>query len=82
MFDSPTAVRREEAKVIPLAPVWTRSITFTPGKIPEKFSNVDLDGDGYISFEELLQSVEQFFDGKLELTVEEIYELNNFFFSQ
>jgi hypothetical protein len=82
MFDKPTAVRRDEIKVIPLAPIWTRSITFTPGVIPNKFRRVDIDGDGYISFEELLKAVEQFFDQRLDLTLEEMYELNNFFFTQ
>lgn len=82
MFEKPTAVRREDIKVIPLAPIWTRSITFTPGVIPEKFKKVDKDGDGYVSFEELLKAVEQFFDQKLDLSTEEMYELNNFFFTQ
>lgn len=82
MFEKPTAVRREEAEVIPVAPIWTRSITFTPGEIPSKFKEVDKDGDGYVTFEELLEAVEKFFDGTLDLTVEEIYELNTFFFSQ
>ncbi len=82
MFERGTAVRREEIRVIPVAPIWTRSISFTPGVIPQKFRNIDLDGDGYISFQELLQAIEKFFDGSLNLSVEEIYELNNFFFSQ
>jgi hypothetical protein len=82
MFEKPTAVRREEAQVIPVAPIWTRSIVFAPGVIPTKFRRVDRDGDGYISFQELLKAIEQFFDGTLELNIEEIYELNNFFFSQ
>jgi len=82
MFDMPTAVRREEIRVLPVAPIWTRSITFEPGTIPQKFRSFDSDGDGYISFEELLKAVEQFFDGTLNFSVEEIYELNNFFFSQ
>jgi hypothetical protein len=82
MFEKPTAVRREEAQVIPVAPIWTRSIVFTPGVIPSKFRRIDRDGDGYISFQELLKAIEQFFDGTLDLNIEEIYELNNFFFSQ
>lgn len=82
MFENPTAVRREDIKVIPLAPIWTRSITFAPGVIPDKFKTVDKDGDGYVSFEELLKAVEQFFDQKLDLSIEDMYELNNFFFTQ
>lgn len=82
MFEKPTAVRREEAQVIPVAPIWTRSIAFTPGEIPQKFKRFDLDGDGYIGFGELLKAVEGFFDGTLNYSTEDIYELNNFFFSQ
>jgi Ca2+-binding EF-hand superfamily protein len=68
--------------MMPIAPIWTRSISFTPGVIPEKFKRVDTDGDGYVSFSELLSAIEKFFDGSLEVSVEEIYELNNYFFSQ
>jgi hypothetical protein len=82
MFESSTAVRREDARMMPIAPIWTRSISFTPGVIPEKFKRVDTDGDGYVSFSELLSAIEKFFDGSLEVSVEEIYELNNYFFSQ
>jgi len=82
MFEKPTAVSRDAIKVIPVAPIWTRSITFTPGEIPRKFRNVDLDGDGYISLQELLKAVEAFFDQKLDLSLEDMYELNNYFFTQ
>ena len=51
-------------------------------EIPEKFKNLDTDGDKYISFEELLQAIDNYFDQKLALSVEDIYELNNFFFGQ
>ncbi|MDX9846735.1 MAG: EF-hand domain-containing protein [Tenuifilaceae bacterium] len=82
MFENPTAVRREDAQMIPVAPIWTRSITFTPGVIPEKFREVDKDGDGYVSFQELMKAIEAFFDGSLSMSVEDIYKLNSFFFSQ
>ncbi len=82
IFERPTAVRREEVRVLPPAPIWTRSIAFTPGVIPAKFKRFDADFDGYISFGELLKAIEQFFDGTLNFTTEDIYELNSFFFSQ
>ncbi|MCK4920641.1 MAG: hypothetical protein KAS71_06320 [Bacteroidales bacterium] len=50
--------------------------------IPDKFKNLDINGDEYISFEELLQGIDNYFDQKLTLSVEDIYELNNFFFGQ
>lgn len=51
-------------------------------EIPEKFISLDLDEDGYISFEELLSAIDGYFDQELKLSVEDIYELNNFFFGQ
>ncbi len=51
-------------------------------EIPEKFKNLDIDKDGYISFEELLQAIDNYFDQKLQLNVDDIYDLNNFFFGQ
>lgn len=76
------AVPRSEVKVIPLANVWTRNVTFTPGAIPDKFRIVDADADGYISFQELLKAINDFFDEKNTFTPDEIYELNEYFFSQ
>ncbi len=54
----------------------------TVAEIPDKFKVLDADEDGYISFEELLLAIDNYFDQKLNLKVEDIYELNNFFFSQ
>ncbi len=51
-------------------------------EVPDKFKNLDADGDEYISFEELLQAIDQYFDNRLKLDVNDIYELNNFFFAQ
>lgn len=51
-------------------------------KIPEKFKALDEDNDGYISFDELLKTVDLYFDYQLELDIEEVRELNDFFFSQ
>lgn len=82
MFDQKNAVLRKEIKVVPVAKIWTRSITFTPGVIPDKFKKVDTDGDGYISFSELLKSVDDYFDEKTDFKPEDIYDLNSFFFSQ
>ena len=51
-------------------------------EIPAKFKEIDKDQDGYISFEELLEAIDQYFDRQLRLTVQDIYELNNYFFRQ
>ena len=50
--------------------------------MPEKFRMLDEDSDGYISFDELLKTVDLYFDYQLELDIEEVRELNDFFFSQ
>ena len=50
--------------------------------IPDKFKFLDTDKDGYLSFDEVLTAIDNFFDYQTSLTVEDIYELNDFFFSQ
>ncbi|MEN8157100.1 MAG: EF-hand domain-containing protein [Bacteroidota bacterium] len=50
--------------------------------IPEQFRSLDEDGDGYISFDELLKTVDLYFDFQLELDIEGLRDLNDFFFSQ
>lgn len=51
-------------------------------EIPEKFKSLDIDGDGYISFDEVLRAIDAFFDFENELSTQDIYELNEFFFAQ
>jgi len=51
-------------------------------EIPEKFQKLDLDVDGYLSFDEVLKAIDDFFDFESDLTTDDIYELNDFFFSQ
>jgi opacity protein-like surface antigen len=51
-------------------------------EIPAKFKFIDTDGDGYISFDEVLKAIDDFFDFNSDLSTQDIYELNDFFFSQ
>lgn len=51
-------------------------------EIPGKYRFVDQDRDGYISFDELLKTIDDYFDFLIDLSAEDIYELNNFFFQQ
>ena len=51
-------------------------------EIPEKFVQIDTDGDGYISFDELLRVIDDYFDFEVDLTLEELRQVNEFFFSQ
>lgn len=53
-----------------------------PGNIPEKFIPSDKDGDGFISSKETLGAIDEFFDGTLQLTAEELVELIDYFFEQ
>ena len=50
--------------------------------IPEKFKPVDRSGDGYISFDELIRAINDFFDGNSGYSPNDIRELNDFFFEQ
>ncbi|MBN1187342.1 MAG: hypothetical protein JXB49_34005 [Bacteroidales bacterium] len=54
----------------------------TSVEIPDKFKKVDVDGDHYISFEEVLEAIDNFFDFESNLSTDDVYELNNFFFAQ
>jgi hypothetical protein len=51
-------------------------------EIPEKFAILDSDGDGYISFDELLKVIDSYFDFKINLSLDELRQVNEFFFSQ
>jgi hypothetical protein len=50
--------------------------------IPDKFKAIDTDRDNYISFDEMLREIDRYFDFDSKLTAGDIYELNNFFFTQ
>ncbi len=51
-------------------------------EIPERYKPLDSNGDGYISFEELLKTIDKYFDFQLDLSLDELREVNEFFFSQ
>ncbi|MBE9468925.1 MAG: hypothetical protein IMY72_11500 [Bacteroidetes bacterium] len=51
-------------------------------KIPAKFEKLDLNKDNYISVDELQKAIDSLFDFSSKLTVEDIYELQDFFFEQ
>lgn len=73
------AVSRKDAE-------WYWSVAQKPAKvktvIPEKFRFVDADQDGYLSFEEVIAAIDAYFDYKNNLTLTDLYELQDFFFSQ
>lgn len=54
----------------------------TYAEIPSKFNYIDTNNDNYISLDELNDILDKFFDFKTGLSIDDIYELTNFFFSQ
>ncbi len=83
LLDMSSAVRREDVELYLREPSSYRNYkNITAEEIPEKFIPVDSDGDSYISFDEILNEIDNFFDFGSDLSSEDIYELNNFFFSQ
>ncbi len=50
--------------------------------IPLRFRQADSNHDGEISFDELLKMIDDYFDYKTLLSMQDIYDLINFFFSQ
>ncbi|MCG8698018.1 MAG: DUF6089 family protein [Bacteroidales bacterium] len=51
-------------------------------EIPQQFVKVDDDNDGYISYDEMMDAIDKFFDFDSELKSEDLQKLNEFFFSQ
>lgn len=76
-------VLRSKMKVIPVSPVWEYTYSYDKGaSIPDKFRSVDEDGDGYISYDEIIRTVDDYFTGNNNFSPDDIYELNAFFFAQ
>ncbi|MBI4649303.1 MAG: hypothetical protein HY738_22570 [Bacteroidia bacterium] len=50
--------------------------------MPDKWKKFDVDNDEYISFDEINKVIDAWFDFKIDLTLDDILELNEFFFSQ
>ena len=50
--------------------------------IPDKFKKVDTNSDGYISYDELLKAINDYFDGNSDYSPDDIKDLKDFFFEQ
>jgi hypothetical protein len=50
--------------------------------LDEKYHVLDTDSDGYLSFAELLISIDEFFDYQSFMNTDEVYMIINFFFAQ
>lgn len=78
------AVNRNDAYMIPVGGGWTSEYSNQEGnlEIPEKFRKVDANGDGEISYDELVGAIDRYFNGQSDFNASDIYELNDFFFAQ
>ncbi|HCC29915.1 MAG TPA: hypothetical protein DEQ03_07665, partial [Marinilabiliales bacterium] len=76
----PDAVKRSEVKLYSKT-TEAREQKESKG-IPEKFKQVDLNEDRYISHEELQKAIDAIFEMNSTLTPGDIYELQEFFFNQ
>ena len=76
----PDAVKRSEIKL------YAKTTQAGNGEnakgVPNKFKPVDLNEDNYISHDELQKAIDEIFEGNSPLTPGDIYELQEFFFSQ
>ena len=50
--------------------------------IPEKYKQLDIDGDNYISAKEVTNAIDGFFEGENGLTAKDLNELIDFYFDQ
>lgn len=82
LYQDLVAVNRKEIYMMPIGMGWSQYDDMTNVEIPEKYKKLDKDGDNYISFDELLDAINGFFDFDSEFSTEDIYDLNNFFFAQ
>lgn len=82
LLDKSMAVGRNEIDLYIRTPESYAQRSRSKIPVPQKFKMVDADKDGYISFDEMLQEINKFFDFESRLNASEIYELNNFFFAQ
>ncbi len=82
LFQDLAAVDREEVYMVPVGMGWSKYSEMTTVEIPEKYKKLDKDKDNYISFDELLDAINGFFDFDSEFTTDDIYDLNSFFFAQ
>ena len=80
LLATPNAISRSELDLYLVPSEQRERMTFE--QLDEKFHGLDLNGDKYLSFDELLLAIDDFFDFKSFMMTDEVYEVINFFFSQ
>ncbi|MDP4273308.1 MAG: DUF6089 family protein [Bacteroidota bacterium] len=83
-LDTAQAIKREDVEaylqtILGAAKYYKKHGSVT---IPEKFKALDTNHDGYISYEELLKTINDYFDFKNNMSNKDIGELTDFFFTQ
>ncbi len=82
-LDMSKAVSREDVALFVRTPSSYSNYHRTSStEIPDKFKHIDLNEDSYISFDEMMKAIDTFFDFNSQLNSDDIYELNDFFFTQ
>ncbi|MDR3094696.1 MAG: hypothetical protein LBU62_08675 [Bacteroidales bacterium] len=79
LVGQPALSRRDVAAYLSRSQVKVRRVSMP---IPDKFRKVDKNRDGYISFDEMLATIDAYFDGTSNFSSGDIKDLNNFFFDQ
>ena len=78
-----TAVRRRDVETyLMLHQVQNRQRRSEALPIPDKFRKVDRNNDGYISYDEVVKTVNDYLDGNNDFSPDDIKELHIFFFEQ
>ncbi len=80
LLATPDAISRKDLDLYLVPSEQRERMTFD--QLDEKFHVLDLDGDEYISFDELLLAIDDFFDFRSFMVTDEVYEVINFFFAQ
>ncbi len=75
------AMKREEVAAY-MDAILSDYMLGSPVEIPEKYKPLDTDQDGELSYDELLRAIDRYFDYQLDLNLEDLRDLNEFFFSQ
>ncbi len=80
LLATPNAIFRSELDLYLVPSEQRERMSFD--ELDEKFHGLDLNGDNYLSFDELLLAIDEFFDFQSFMVTDEVYEVINFFFAQ
>ena len=64
------AMPRDEVEIY-LSTIRAGYKLYSEAELPERYKSLDADDDGYISFDELLKTIDQYFDFQLDLNLED-----------